>query len=184
MVVPASSGTQPRFGRGTGTRKKGRGKGKGRSKGRSQGKSSNSSSSPPPQWGRPDRPPGVITAAGGKPSPICFRCGKKGHLSANCFDTPNAKRKKGADSASVVLGMTPYADDWRKWRESQSSAGDALMAPGMSSGVSASAAADGDDDVNAMLEETKGCAVMDSGATVMCSSTLAAEEIQMQRLNQ
>ena len=100
---------------------------------------------------------------------------------------PNAKRKKGADSASVVLDMTPYADDWRKWRESQSSAGDAVMAPGMSSGVSASAAAtadDDEDDVNAMLEETRGCAVMDSGATVMCSSTLAAEAIQEQRLNQ
>ena len=83
--------------------------------------------------------------------------------------------------------MTPYADDWRKWRESQSSAGDAVMAPGMSSGVSASVVAtadDDEDDVNAMLEETRGCAVMDSGATVMCSSTLAAEAIQEQRLNQ
>ena len=34
------------------------------------------------------------------------------------------------------------------------------------------------------LEETKGCAILDSGATVMCSSTLAAEEIQLQRLRQ
>ena len=32
------------------------------------------------------------------------------------------------------------------------------------------------------LAETKGCAIMDSGATVMCSSTSVAEEIQMQRL--
>ena len=39
------------------------------------------------------------------------------------------------------------------------------------------------EDVNG-LEETKGCAIIDSGATVMCSSTAAAEEIQMQRLNQ
>ena len=39
------------------------------------------------------------------------------------------------------------------------------------------------DDVNG-LGETKGCAIIDSGATVMCSSTAAAEEIQMQRLNQ
>ena len=34
------------------------------------------------------------------------------------------------------------------------------------------------------LEETKGCAVLDSGATAMCSSTTVAEEIQSQRLNQ
>ena len=35
-----------------------------------------------------------------------------------------------------------------------------------------------------MLEETKGCAILDSGATVMCSSTQVAEELQMQRINQ
>ena len=80
--------------------------------------------------------------------------------------------------------MTPDAEDFVAWRRSQSSAGVALKAPGMSSGASASAAApDDNDDLNAMLEETKGCVVMDSGATVMCSSTLAAEAIQMQRLN-
>ena len=39
-----------------------------------------------------------------------------------------------------------------------------------------------DEEVNG-LEETKGCAVLDSGATIMCSSTVAAEEIQLQRLN-
>ena len=39
------------------------------------------------------------------------------------------------------------------------------------------------EDVNG-FEETKGCAIIDSGATVMCSSTAAAEEIQTQRLNQ
>ena len=39
------------------------------------------------------------------------------------------------------------------------------------------------EDVNG-LEETKGCAIIDSGATVMCSPTAAAEEIQTQRLNQ
>ena len=98
---------------------------------------------------------------------------------------PNAKRKKGADSASVVLDMTPYAEDFVAWRRSQSYAGVAIMAPGMSPGASASAtAADDDDDVNALLEEPNGCAVLDSGATVMCASTLAAEEIQMQRLKQ
>ena len=39
------------------------------------------------------------------------------------------------------------------------------------------------EDING-LEETKGCAILDSGATIMCSSTVVAEEIQMQRLNQ
>ena len=34
------------------------------------------------------------------------------------------------------------------------------------------------------LEETRGCAILDSGATVMCSSTAAADEIQLQRLRQ
>ena len=41
--------------------------------------------------------------------------------------------------------------------------------------------ADLEDQVNTLME-AKGCAIMDSGATVMCSSTAAAEEIQMQRL--
>ena len=137
---------------------------------------------PRPAHARPDRPAGT----GNRPAPMRFRCGKKGHLSANCTKPPMAKRrKKATDTASVVLDMTPYAEDFAAWRRSQSSAGVAPMAPGMPSGASASAAAaDEDDDVNAMLEETKGCAVMDSGATVMCSSTLAAEEIQMQRLKQ
>ena len=38
------------------------------------------------------------------------------------------------------------------------------------------------EDVNG-LEETKGCAVLDPGATINCSSTTAAEEIHTQHLN-
>ena len=34
------------------------------------------------------------------------------------------------------------------------------------------------------LRKPKGCAIIDSGATIMCSSTVAAEEIQMRRINQ
>ena len=41
--------------------------------------------------------------------------------------------------------------------------------------------ADFEEQVNTPME-TKGCAIMDSGATVVCSSTAAAEEIRMQRL--
>ena len=50
--------------------------------------------------------------------------------------------------------------------------------------ANANADADNDEDeyINS-LEETKGCAILDSGATVMCSLTLAAEEVQMQRLD-
>ena len=58
--------------------------------------------------------------------------------------------------------MTPWAEEFAEWRAQQDS-----PLP--------------TEDVNT-LEETKGCAILDSGATVMCSSTAAAEEIQMQRL--
>ena len=60
----------------------------------------------------------------------------------------------------------------------------AETASGLVSDVDADAHARADDaeDVNG-LEETRGCAILDSGATVMCSSTIAAEGIQMQRLN-
>ena len=40
-----------------------------------------------------------------------------------------------------------------------------------------------EEQVNTLME-TRGCAILDSGATVMCSSTAAAEEVQMQRLRQ
>ena len=68
------------------------------------------------------------------------------------------------DSAHVIFDVTPWANDFAEWRAQHASA--ALP-----------------EDVNT-LEETRGWAVMDSGATVMCSSTIAAEEIQMQRLRQ
>ena len=60
--------------------------------------------------------------------------------------------------------MTPRAKEFAEWRAQQDSPEPA-------------------EDVNT-LDETKGCAILDSGATVMCSSTAAAEEIQMQRLRQ
>ena len=37
-------------------------------------------------------------------------------------------------------------------------------------------------DYSNALDDTKGCAILDSGATLMCSSTVVAEEIQEQRL--
>merc|ERR1712197_25670 len=160
--------------------------GKGKSKGRGKGKRPkgaprpkararpNAKGQPPPpprpSWGRPDRPAGKPRAA-----PICFRCGKTGHLSANCTNAPNAKRSKPTDSADVIFDMTPWADEFAEWRRNQSM--NEERGPGLLSGPQQNEL----EDVNG-LEETKGCAIMDSGATVMCSSTAVAEEIQMQRL--
>ena len=73
--------------------------------------------------------------------------------------------------------MSPWADEFRQWREAQAFGN---QDPGLASG---SPPQNGVEDING-LEETKGCAILDSGATVMCSSTIVAEEIQMQRLNQ
>ena len=66
--------------------------------------------------------------------------------------------------------MTPWADEFAEWRRNQ--AINEERGPGLSSGPQP----DETEDVNG-LEETKGCAIIDSGATVMCSSTAAAEEI-------
>ena len=62
--------------------------------------------------------------------------------------------------------MTPWADEFAAWRARQETT---LVSH--------------QDEVNA-LEETKGCAILDSGATVMCSSTASAEEIQLERMRQ
>ena len=79
-----------------------------------------------------------------------------------------AKRTKpGTDSAQAIFGMTPWTNEFADWRAQQAVLDQQEPAKA--------------EEVNS-LEETKGCAIMDSGATVMCSSTAAAEEIQMQRL--
>ena len=74
--------------------------------------------------------------------------------------------------------MTPWANDFAELRAKQSSMLIQLEQP---SGESSHG--EPKDEANT-LEETKGCAIMDSGATVMCSSTAAADEIQVQRLRQ
>merc|ERR1712155_310973 len=73
---------------------------------------------PRPQWARLVRPAG--SGKGNRAAPICFRCGKTGHLSANCTNVPNAKRSKPTDSADVVFDMTPWADEFAEWRRNQS----------------------------------------------------------------
>ena len=61
--------------------------------------------------------------------------------------------------------MTPWANEFADWGAEQNTA-------------------ETDEDDAQALEETKGCAIIDSGATVMCSSTLAAGGIQMQRIQE
>ena len=96
--------------------------------------------------------------------------------------------------------MAPWAEEFAQWRRGFIEETAASASSGMASGLvpdapDAYAHADADavametepvqtreEEVNG-LEETKGCAVLDSGATIMCSSTVAAEEIQLQRLN-
>ena len=69
--------------------------------------------------------------------------------------------------------MSPWAAQFAEWRARQEQPAPAEEPP----------AEVLQEDVNT-LEETRGCAILDSGATVMCASTVAAEEIQMQRLRQ
>ena len=151
--------------------------------------------------GRPDLPvdsKGV--GQGGRPPPICFRCGKTGHISANCTNAPNAKRKKATDSADVIFDVSSWANDFAEWRRAQAELASAATASGLECDTDASAdsaaeadaaktasglasdvdahayaRADDAEDVNG-LEETNGFAILDSGATVMCSSTIAAFE--------
>ena len=66
-------------------------------------------------------------------------------------------REQTTYSADVIFDMSPWAAEFAKWRAQQ-----ALQDKPVST-----------EDVNT-LEETKGCAILDSGATVMCSSTAAA----------
>ena len=67
----------------------------------------------------------------------------------------------------MIFDMTPCARDIAEWRARQAQH-EYLGPPG---------------DVNT-LEATKGCASMDSGATVVCSSTPAAEGVHTQRARQ
>ena len=124
----------------------------------------------PPGMTSGSAPPGGLGKSGDKsrPAPICFRCGKKGHLSRNFTHVTAQRLRTATGSADVIFDMTPWAAEFAEWRARQDQ-----PAP----------AEEPFEDVY-ILEETKGCAILDSGATVMCSSTVAAEEIQMQRLRQ
>ena len=71
----------------------------------------------------------------------------------------------------MVIDMSPWADEFAEWRRAQQAEEAQQDLPEPTA------------DVN-HLEETRGCAILDSGATMTCSSTVAAEEIQVQRLRQ
>ena len=104
--------------------------------------------------------------------------------------------------------MSSWADDFAQWRRAQSELASASASTETASGLASDVdayvdAADAEtepdrpnverepdrpdaqanDAENNGSEETKGCAILDSGATVMCSSTIAAGELQTQRLN-
>lgn len=129
---------------------------------------------------------------------------QKGHVSAKCTNPPTAKRKKATDAADVIIDMSPWAEDFAQWRRAQPelASASAKTASGLAPDVDADAYVDAaaetepgrterahrsapqtnDEEING-LEETKGCAILDSGATITCSSMIAAEGLQMQRLN-
>ena len=71
--------------------------------------------------------------------------------------------------------MSPWAEEFAAWRRAQ-------MAKEASQDTPAEVPAEAEDTHH--LQETNGCAILDSGATMACSSTVAAEEIQVQRLRQ
>ena len=86
-----------------------------------------------------------------------------------------AKRARpNPESAAVVLDMSPWAQEFAEWREQQA----------LREAQELEEQEHPESEMINALEETKGCAILDSGATVMCSSTAAAEEIQVQRLRQ
>ena len=64
--------------------------------------------------------------------------------------------------------MPPWANEFAEWRRERE--------PGLAAGAQNTEYVNG-------LEETRGCAVLDSGTTVMCSSTVAAEASQQQRID-
>ena len=107
-----------------------------------------------------------------KPSEIiCFRCGKKGHMSSECTNEPIAKKRR-PEQASVIFDMPPWKEQWQQFRRGRAEREQREREE-----------AEMEEDIHG-LEKTKGCAIWDSGATVMCSSTIAAEENQMQILRQ
>ena len=90
-------------------------------------KGTNSSSSP--------RPSDSKGKGKGRPSPICFRCGKKGHLSKHCTNQPQAKRKRDSDSANVIIDMSPWAEEFAQWRKYHEEETAAAASGGMASGL-------------------------------------------------
>ena len=94
VVVPANIGAQPRYGR---AKAKANGAGKGK-----EGNQLTAKRKPPSKISKKGKPPGMASGSattGGigksgdksRPAPICFRCGKKCHLSRNCTHVPNGK---------------------------------------------------------------------------------------------
>jgi len=205
VVVPAGS-PPPQFGKGKSKRRRPKGKGKGR-----RGKSKYSGKSNPPRRpkgrgrgrGRRTTASRQKAKASNQPSPtkddlICFRCGKKGHISSECTEAPTSKRQRTQDDGLVACEMPRDPETLaefqrtrrRLWPEQFHNEHHTLHPtcksctppPSNTTPLCQSCSPpspDHEDDVNVI--DHPGCAILDSGATCGVSSLVAADVIQAQR---
>ena len=95
VVVPADFGSEARYGRAANSKGKGKGAGKDKDKKPApKRRPTPKATAQPSGMSSGQASTGTPGKAGGKgrPSPICFRCGKKGHLSKTCTNAPMAKK--------------------------------------------------------------------------------------------
>ena len=208
VVVPASSsyfGKPP--GRGKGKRKpkgksKGRSKGSGKrkSKGKSKGKSyGNATSETPGPSSSSTRPSGK----GNSPGPICFRCGKRGHISSECTNEPLTKRTRDStawtegnswdqdeswDWNYVVLEMHPSHHDDSEWEKFYRARDGPFVDGSSESKDKAYKKFNNSNDfvVNPYIDgEYRGCGLLDTGcSTEMHISRELADTLQADRKQQ